>query len=39
MAAQQLARGLGWFSIGLGAAELFAPKRMSKLIGDRKSVV
>jgi uncharacterized membrane protein len=33
MAAQQLARGLGWFSIGLGAAELFAPKRMSKLIG------
>lgn len=33
MAAQQLARGLGWFSIGLGAAELFAPKKMSKLIG------
>jgi uncharacterized membrane protein len=33
MAAQQLARGLGWFSIGLGAAELFAPKRMSKLVG------
>src|ERR1700761_9490273 len=33
MAAQQLARGLGWFSIGLGAAELLAPKRVSKLIG------
>ncbi|HTU44675.1 MAG TPA: SRPBCC family protein [Bryobacteraceae bacterium] len=33
MAAQQLARGLGWFSIGLGAAELLAPKRMSKFIG------
>jgi uncharacterized membrane protein len=33
MEAQQLARGLGWFSIGLGAAELFAPKSMSKLIG------
>lgn len=33
MAVQQLARGLGWFSIGLGAAELLAPKRVSKLIG------
>jgi uncharacterized membrane protein len=35
MATQQLARGLGWFSIGLGAAELFAPKQMSRLIGVR----
>lgn len=33
MAAQQLARGLGWFSIGLGTAELLAPKRLSRLIG------
>lgn len=33
MAAEQLARGLGWFSIGLGAAELFAPKQVSRLIG------
>lgn len=33
MATQQLARGLGWFSIGLGAAELFAPKAVSRLIG------
>lgn len=35
METQQLARGLGWFSIGLGAAELFAPKQMSRLIGVR----
>jgi hypothetical protein len=33
METQQLARSLGWFSIGLGAAELFAPKQMSRLIG------
>jgi hypothetical protein len=25
LTADQLARGLGWFSIGLGAAELLAP--------------
>ena len=35
METQQLARGLGWFSIGLGAAELFAPKQVGKLIGVR----
>ncbi|MBV9759813.1 MAG: SRPBCC family protein [Acidobacteriaceae bacterium] len=41
MAAQQLARGLGWFSIGLGAAELLAPKRVSRLIGlsDHANVI
>ncbi len=33
METQQLARSLGWFSIGLGAAEFFAPKSMSRLIG------
>jgi uncharacterized membrane protein len=33
METQQLARGLGWFSIGLGAAELFAPKQLGQLIG------
>lgn len=33
METQQLARGLGWFSIGLGAAELFAPKQLGRLIG------
>jgi uncharacterized membrane protein len=31
--AQQLARGLGWFSIGLGLAHLAAPRRMSRMIG------
>ncbi|MBV9010343.1 MAG: SRPBCC family protein [Verrucomicrobia bacterium] len=28
-----LATGLGWFSIALGAVELFAPRALSKLIG------
>jgi uncharacterized membrane protein len=35
METQQLARGLGWFSIGLGAAELFAPKQLGRMIGVR----
>jgi len=30
-----LARGLGWFSIGLGLAEVAAPRRVSKMIGVR----
>ena len=30
-----MARGLGWFSIGLGMAELLAPKTMSELTGVR----
>jgi len=30
---QQLARGLGWFSIGLGVAELAAPQAIAKLVG------
>jgi uncharacterized membrane protein len=29
----RLATGLGWFSIGLGLAELLAPKALAKLIG------
>jgi len=29
------ARGLGWFSIGLGAAELLAPATLARLIGVR----
>lgn len=29
----QLARGLGWFSFGLGAAELVAPGRIAKSLG------
>jgi uncharacterized membrane protein len=32
---EMLARGLGWFSIGLGLAEVAAPRDMAKLIGVR----
>ena len=28
-----VARGLGWFSIGLGAMEIFAPRWLSRTIG------
>lgn len=31
--AERLANGLGWFSIGLGAAELLAPGSVARLIG------
>lgn len=31
-----LARGLGWFSIGLGLAEVAAPRLISRLIGIRE---
>jgi uncharacterized membrane protein len=30
---ERLARGLGWFSIGLGLAQLVAPRRLTQLIG------
>jgi uncharacterized membrane protein len=30
---QPLARGLGWFSLGLGLAEVTAPRALAKLIG------
>jgi len=30
---QLMARGLGWFSIGLGATQIIAPRRLSRLIG------
>jgi hypothetical protein len=33
MDARRLARGLGWFSIGLGFAELVAPGRISSRLG------
>jgi hypothetical protein len=33
MNARRLARGLGWFSIGLGFAELVAPGRISRRLG------
>jgi uncharacterized membrane protein len=32
---EKIARGLGWFSIGLGLAELAAPRGLAKLIGVR----
>lgn len=33
MDSHSLARGLGWFSIGLGVAQLLAPREMSRAIG------
>src|SRR5947209_1586526 len=33
---EQLARGLGWFGIGLGLAEVLAPRGLAKFIGLRK---
>lgn len=33
MNARRLARGLGWFSIGLGFAEMVAPGRISRRLG------
>ena len=32
---EQLARGLGWFSLGLGLAELLAPRSVAKIAGVR----
>jgi uncharacterized membrane protein len=32
----QLARGLGWFSLGLGLAGVLAPRSLSRLIGVRE---
>src|SRR5690349_19116536 len=39
--AETLARGLGWFSLALGAAELFGAKSMSRWLGieDQEHVV
>jgi hypothetical protein len=34
---ERLANGLGWFSIGLGLSELFAPGAMANFIGVRNS--
>jgi len=31
----RLSRGLGWFSIGLGLAEILTPRQLAKLIGVR----
>lgn len=35
LSAQQLARGLGWFSIGLGLAEVLAPRAIARISGVR----
>jgi hypothetical protein len=32
---QKLARGLGWFSIGLGLAEVFVPGKLARALGMR----
>jgi len=32
---EKIARGLGWFSLGLGLAKIVAPGRLAKLIGVR----
>jgi hypothetical protein len=32
---QQLARGLGWFSIGLGLTEIVAPRYLERFLGVR----
>lgn len=32
---EKIARGLGWFSIGLGLAEIAAPRALARLIGVR----
>src|SRR3954469_6105295 len=32
-ASDRLARGLGWFSLALGAAELLAPQRITRALG------
>lgn len=34
---EQLALGLGWFSIGLGLAELLAPRSVAQLVGMRNA--
>jgi hypothetical protein len=33
MTGGQLARALGWFSLGLGLVEVVAPRKLGKLIG------
>lgn len=35
--AEQLARGLGWFSLGLGLAEVLAPRAVARITGVRTS--
>lgn len=35
MELRRIARGLGWFSVALGAAEVIAPGRLGRLLGVR----
>ncbi|NUO39638.1 MAG: SRPBCC family protein [Gemmatimonadaceae bacterium] len=35
--ADKLAQGLGWFSIGLGTAQILAPRAMSRLVGVKNA--
>ncbi|HEX5817912.1 MAG TPA: SRPBCC family protein [Gemmatimonadales bacterium] len=37
MRPETLAKGLGWFSVGLGVAQIVAPRRVARLIGVRPS--
>lgn len=37
--AENFAKSLGWFSIALGAAEIFAPRAVAKLIGIREQPI
>ena len=40
MRARQIAQGLGWFSLALGAAELMAPKKLGRSMGlDRPNLI
>ena len=34
---RKIATGLGWFSIGLGAAELLFPRQVARLVGSRNN--
>jgi hypothetical protein len=36
MNAKKLARGLGWFSIGLGLTELIAPRALARFLGVKE---
>src|SRR4051812_46003204 len=33
---ERMAEGLGWFSIGLGVAEVLAPRQLGRMIGLRR---
>ena len=33
---RKIAKGLGWFSIGLGLAEVFAPRQLNRMLGVRE---